>query len=101
MPEPLQNSSAAPKESPGVVTRIRGSVVHVDFPSEKLPPINDALIVESQGDARLVVEVQEHLDRRTVRGVAMENTAGLSRGAAVWPTGGPLQVPVGERCSAA
>jgi F-type H+-transporting ATPase subunit beta len=97
MREPLQNSSAAPKESRGAVTRIRGSVVDVDFPSEKLPPINDALIVESQGDARLVVEVQEHLDQHTVRGVAMENTAGLSRGVAVRPTGGPLQVPVGEK----
>src|ERR1700730_13332999 len=97
MPEPLQNSSAAPKESWGAVTRIRGSVIDVDFPSEKLPPINDALIVESQGDARLVVEVQEHLDRRTVRGVAMENSAGLCRGAVVRPTGGPFQVPLGEK----
>ena len=97
MPEPLQNSSDAIKESRGAVTRIRGSVVDVDFPSEKLPPIKDALNVESQGDARLVVEVQERLDRRTVRGVAMENTAGLRRGAVVRPTGGPLQVPVGEK----
>jgi F-type H+-transporting ATPase subunit beta len=97
MQEPLQNSKVAPEQSRGIVTRIRGSVVDAEFPSEKLPPINDALIVESDGDARLVVEVQEHLDRRTVRGVAMENTAGLRRGATVWQTGGPIQVPVGEK----
>lgn len=93
----LQDSMAAAKESRGVVTRIRGSVVDVEFPSEGLPPINDALIVESDPDARLVVEVQEHLDRRTVRGVAMQNTAGLRRGAVVRQTGAPIQVPVGEK----
>ncbi len=90
MREPFQNSKDLPKESRGAVTRIRGSVVDVEFPSERLPPINDALIVESDSDARLVVEVQEHLDRRTIRGVAMENTAGLRRGAVVWQTGGPI-----------
>jgi F-type H+/Na+-transporting ATPase subunit beta len=97
MRESFQKSKDLPKESRGIVTRIRGSVVDVEFPSETLPPINDALIVESDGDTRLVVEVQEHLDRRTVRGVAMENTAGLRRGAVVWQTGGPIQVPVGEK----
>src|SRR5579864_940417 len=97
MREPFQNSKDLPKESLGTVTRIRGSVVDIEFPSETLPPINDALIVESDGDTRLVVEVQEHLDRRAVRGVAMENTAGLRRGAVVWQTGGPIQVPVGEK----
>ncbi len=97
MREPLQNSRVLPKETRGTVTRIRGSVVDVEFTSERLPPINDALIIDSDGDARLVVEVQEHLDPRTVRGVAMENTAGLRRGAAVWHPGGPIQVPVGEK----
>jgi F-type H+/Na+-transporting ATPase subunit beta len=90
-------NSRAPEESRGAVTRIRGSVVDVEFPSGRLPPINDSIIVESDGDARLVVEVQEHLDRRTVRGVAMENTAGLCRGALVRQTGGPMLVPVGEK----
>jgi len=80
----------------GAVTRIRGSVVDVEFPSGRLPAINDALLIEFGRVARLVVEVQEHLDRRTVRGVAMENTAGLARGATAWQTGGPIQVPVGD-----
>ena len=97
MREPFQNLKDLPKESRGAVTRIRGSVVDVEFPSERLPPINDALNVECDGGTRLVVEVQEHLDRRSVRGVAMENTAGLRRGAVVWQTGGPIQVPVGEK----
>jgi F0F1-type ATP synthase beta subunit len=92
MLEPFQNSKDLPKESRGAVTRIRGSVVDVEFPSERLPPINDALIVDPDGDARLVVEVQEHLDQRTIRGVAMENTAGLRRGTVVCQTGGQRNV---------
>jgi F-type H+/Na+-transporting ATPase subunit beta len=97
MPEPLQNSTSAIEKSRGTVTRIRGSVIDVEFPSERLPRINDALLVQSDAEARLVIEVQEHLDRRTIRGVAMENTAGLRRGAAARQTGGPIQVPVGEK----
>jgi F-type H+/Na+-transporting ATPase subunit beta len=94
--EHFQNSEQGSEKSRGTVVRIRGSVVDVEFPAERLPAIDDALIVHS-GDARIIVEVQEHLDRRTVRGVAMENTAGLCRGAAVMQTGGPIQVPVGEK----
>jgi len=84
-------------EAQGAVTRVRGSVVDVEFSSKRLPAINDALLVESDATAPLVVEVQEHLDRRTVRGVAMENTAGLRRGARAWQTGSPIRVPVGEK----
>jgi F-type H+-transporting ATPase subunit beta len=96
MVEPDQISRLA-EQPTGVVLRVRGSVVDVDFPLEHLPAINDALLVESDSDRRLVVEVQEHLDRHTVRAVAMENTAGLRRGAATWLAGGPIRVPVGEK----
>ncbi len=97
MHEPAQDSKPVGGKARGTVVRIRGSVVDVEFPGDELPAINDALMVESDGDARLVVEVREHFDRRTVRGVAMENTAGMRRGATVWPTGGPIQAPVGEQ----
>ena len=96
MPDPSEDPKNALTKPTGTVTRVRGSVVDVEFSSERLPAINDALVVQSDEQMRLVVEVQEHLDRHTVRGVAMENTAGLRRGAAAWPTGGPIQVPVGE-----
>jgi F-type H+/Na+-transporting ATPase subunit beta len=92
-----QEAESRRQKSPGAVTRIRGSVIDVEFPSERLPAINDALLVELDGSGRILVEVQEHLDRRTVRGVAMENTAGLRRGANAWQTGGPIRVPVGEK----
>jgi len=96
MDSSVESKASASLAAAGAVTRIRGSVVDVEFPSGRLPAINDALLIEFDGVARLVVEVQEHLDRRTVRGVAMENTAGLARGATAWQTGGPIQVPVGD-----
>ena len=44
----------------------------------------------------LIVEVQAHLDERTVRGVALQATAGLRRGVLVRATGNPITVPVGD-----
>jgi F-type H+/Na+-transporting ATPase subunit beta len=92
-----RNTDLHLEEFLGTVTRVRGSVIDFEFPSGHLPAINDALLIEADGKNRLVVEVQEHLDRRTVRGVAMENTAGLRRGARARQTGDPIQVPVGDK----
>ena len=47
-------------------------------------------------DERLVLEVQQHLGEQLVRCVAMDSTDGLTRGARVVDTGGPIQIPVGE-----
>jgi F-type H+/Na+-transporting ATPase subunit beta len=90
-----QDSRRLEEDLRGAVTRIRGSVIDVEFPPGRLPAINDALLVELDGVGHVVVEVQEHLDLHTVRGVAMENTAGLRRGAITLQTGAPIQVPVG------
>ena len=92
-----QSERFAAKESLGTIIRIRGSVIDVVFPSKQLPPINEALLVECDAVTRIVVEVHEHLDQHTIRGVAMENTAGLRRGATAWRTGSPIQTPVGEK----
>ncbi len=79
----------------GTVIAVRGPVVDIAFPGDRLPAVNDALVV--QGDAGpLVVEVHGHLDQHTVRGVSMQSTGGLSRGASARPTGGPISVPVSE-----
>ncbi len=84
------------KESTGHVTRIRGSVIDVEFARGPLPAINDAMMIELDGRAVLLAEIQEHLDLHTVRAVAMENTSGLRRGA-IAHRGGPICVPVGEK----
>lgn len=60
-----------------------------------LPPIYSALTVPVGKDT-LTLEVQQHLDGGVVRTVAMGSTDGLTRGAAVEDTGGPISVPVGQ-----
>lgn len=80
----------------GRVTSVSGSVVDVVFPLRAVPPINNALEVEWDGPHRLVLEVQQHLDPRTIRSVAMQETAGLRRGVFVRDTGAPIQVPTGN-----
>ncbi len=78
--------------------RVVGVVVDVMFPSGDLPGIHNALLIRRDADALdLVIEVQEHIDPYTVRGVAMGATAGLRRGLSVTDTGSPIKVPVGPR----
>jgi F-type H+-transporting ATPase subunit beta len=81
----------------GAIVRIVGVVVDVLFPSGELPGINTALLVETNGKKPLVLEVQEHLDTRRVRTIAMSSTTGLKRGLSVIDTGKPIQVPVGPQ----
>ncbi len=83
----------------GTVKEIIGVVIDVDFAGGELPPINNALEVNSEDspiDGRLVLEVQQHLGESLVRCVAMDSTDGLGRGARVVDTGSPIMVPVGE-----
>jgi F-type H+-transporting ATPase subunit beta len=78
-----------------VVVAVRGAVIDARFEAE-LPPVNTSLIIEWGQPEPLIAEVQSHLDRTTVRAVALQATAGLTRGTVVRATGGPVSVPVGE-----
>jgi len=46
-------------------------------------------------DGAVVVEVVEHINHQTVRGVALTRTQGVARGDAVQSSGHPIRVPVG------
>ncbi len=84
----------------GKVKEIIGVVIDVDFAGSELPPIYNALEVgenDRPGDTRLILEVQQHLGESLVRCVAMDSTDGLTRGAYVFDTGAPIQIPVGEQ----
>ena len=80
----------------GIVKAIHGSVIDMAFPSERLPAVNEAVLICHDEDLTVLAEVHQHLDADTVRAVALANTAGLTRGARVFATGGPIRVPVGE-----
>lgn len=79
----------------GVVTQVVGVVVDVEFAKDNLPAIYDALETDLSGE-KLVLEVAQHLDERTVRAISMSSTDGLRRGAEVVATGAPISVPVGD-----
>ena len=82
-------------ERTGFVARVAGVVVDAEFPSGDLPGIHNALRIDQDHGAPLIVEVQEHVSPFTVRGIAMSSTSGLQRGLPVIDTGLPIQVPVG------
>ncbi len=80
----------------GKVVQVQGVVVDVEFPSEHLPEIYNALEVEMGDGSTLVLEVQQHLGNDWVRTVAMSTTDGLARGVDAVDIGSSIAVPVGE-----
>ena len=81
----------------GIIKRIIGPVVDVDFGNENhnLPDIYTALEVMKDGK-KIVLEVEQHIGGGVVRAVAMDTTDGLARGTEVVNTGAPISVPVGS-----
>jgi F-type H+-transporting ATPase subunit beta len=95
---PHLDNTSDPSTPSGRILRVRGSVVDVVFATGEPPFLHEALEVHEAGpQGPLVLEVQQHLDPRTVRTVAMQVSSGLRRGAIVKRTGQPLTMPVGER----
>ncbi len=78
----------------GTTVQIIGAVVDVEFPSDAIPRIYDALIID---DADTTLEVQQQLGDGVVRTIAMGSSEGLKRGMQVTNTRGPITVPVGEK----
>ena len=84
----------------GKVIQILGPVIDVEFDTEKVPEINEALIVEFEVEGekkKVVLEVAAQIGDKIVRTIAMDLTDGLVRGTKVLATGGPIKVPVGEK----
>jgi F-type H+-transporting ATPase subunit beta len=78
-----------------------GPVVDIEFPADAMPEIYNALHVDlpsrDGGTAVLLtLEVAQHLGDNLVRAISMQPTDGLTRGASVRDTGGPISVPVGD-----
>jgi F-type H+-transporting ATPase subunit beta len=81
--------------APGRVIAVHGSVIDIRFSSGALPAINEAIAIDWDLGRPLVAEAHQHLDPSTLRAVALENTAGLKRGALARPLGANIQTPVG------
>jgi len=92
-----KRSYATEAKATGQVKTVIGAVVDVQFDSDSLPPILNALEVQGFG-TRLVLEVAQHLGENTCRTIAMDGTEGLVRGMKVLDTGAPITIPVGPEC---
>ncbi|HQL92591.1 MAG TPA: F0F1 ATP synthase subunit beta [Anaerolineaceae bacterium] len=81
----------------GVIVRLVGVVVDVEFDAGKLPSIHNALMVQREHEEPLILEIQEHVGTNVVRAIAMGSTAGLRRGLPVIDLDTSIQVPVGRQ----
>jgi F-type H+/Na+-transporting ATPase subunit beta len=93
--------NAAPAGTAGVgrIARVIGPVVDIEFPSDAMPEIYNALEIDFEllGEKRtLVLEVANHIGDNLVRAIAMKPTDGLVRGMTVRDTGAGISVPVGD-----
>jgi len=80
--------------STGTTVQIIGAVVDVKFPSDAIPHIYHALLID---EVDTTLEVQQQLGDGVVRTIAMGSSEGLKRGMSVSNTGEPIMVPVGEK----
>jgi F-type H+-transporting ATPase subunit beta len=80
--------------STGTTVQIIGAVVDVEFPSDQIPKVYTALVID---DVDTTLEVQQQLGDGVVRTIAMGSSEGLKRGMSVTNTGNPILVPVGEK----
>jgi F-type H+-transporting ATPase subunit beta len=82
----------------GKVRQVIGPVVDVEFDSDKLPNILNAIHIEDKERGIFVLsEVSQHVGNNLVRCVCMHSTDGLVRGMPAIDTGQPISVPVGEQ----
>ena len=84
----------------GKVVQVIGPVLDVEFESEHLPELYNAITINAKSDSggadiRVTSEVQQHIGRNQVRAVAMSATDGVVRGMEAIDTGAPIKVPVG------
>jgi F-type H+-transporting ATPase subunit beta len=82
----------------GNISQIMGAVVDVTFSDGQLPEIYNALEVDrGTNEAKLILEVAQHIGESIVRTIAMDSTDGLKRGQEVVDKGNPISVPVGDQ----
>jgi F-type H+/Na+-transporting ATPase subunit beta len=81
----------------GKIVQIIGTVIDVEFPSDELPRMFNALEINT-AKGKLILEVQADIGNNWVRCLSLAPTEGLARGTEVVDTGLPITVPVGRGC---
>lgn len=78
----------------GTITAVRGSIIDAKF-DKVLPPIHQLLVIKNK-TAPVYVEVLNHIDSQTIRGIALSITQGVFRGMPIENTNNTLRMPVGQ-----
>ena len=82
----------------GKIVQVIGPTVDVEFPSDRLPPILNAVRIQDEGrNIDVTTEVALHVGDNVVRCIAMSSTDGLVRGMNAEDLGGSISVPVGDQ----
>ena len=79
----------------GIVKRIIGPVIDIQFEDSEMPQLLDAIKIKME-DRIVVAEVAQHVGDSTVRCIALSSTDGMKRGLKAINTGAPIEVPVGN-----
>ena len=79
----------------GIVKRVIGPVVDVQFPAGELPELYNAVEINSEA-GKVTLEVVQQIGDGAVRCIALASTDGISRGEPATDTGAPITMPVGE-----
>ncbi|KQY54512.1 MULTISPECIES: F0F1 ATP synthase subunit beta [unclassified Nocardioides] len=83
----------------GRIARVIGPVVDIEFPTDSMPGIYNALTCEFElnGETKtIILEVAQHIGDGMVRAISMKPTDGLVRGGQIIDTGESITVPVGD-----
>ena len=81
----------------GKVVQVIGPVLDIRFQDGQLPELLSAIEIQS-GDRKIVAEVAQHIGDNVARCISMNATDGMVRGLDAVDTGGPITVPVGDKC---
>ena len=81
----------------GKVVQVIGPVLDIRFQDGQLPELLSAIEIQN-GDRKIVAEVAQHIGDNVARCVSMNATDGMVRGLEAVDTGGPIAVPVGDKC---
>ena len=81
----------------GKVVQVIGPVLDIRFQDGQLPELLSAIEIQN-GDRKIVAEVAQHIGDNVARCISMNATDGMVRGLDAVDTGGPITVPVGDKC---
>ncbi len=79
----------------GKIVQVSGPVVDVEFKKGEMPKLREALLVEVEGETR-IMEVAQLLEDHTARCIILAGSEGLRRDLEVEATGENIRVPVGD-----